>query len=45
MKRFSLYHTGDLSVAVLPRVGFVGQARLCPSSEYGSAPPPSAKRN
>lgn len=45
MKRFGLYHPGDASVAVAPRVGFLDKPVLYRSSEYGSAPPPSAKRN
>lgn len=45
MKRFRLYHPGDLPAAVTPRVGLRGQARLCPVFGYGTAPSPSAKRN
>lgn len=30
MKRFRLYHPGDLLAAVMPCVGLLGQARLCP---------------
>jgi hypothetical protein len=45
MKRFRLYQPGDLSVAVMPRAGLRGQARLYPVFGYGSAPSPSAKRN
>lgn len=44
MKRFHLYHPGDLLAAVVPCMG-PRASPVVSVSEYGAAPPPSAKRN